>query len=80
MFDLFDVNPVAGKKRGGRFVTNLNISPNVFNRAFIGSQLTNYFKRDKIDPNVTNELDRILKSLNIKVDLPTVGKVGAPGS
>ena len=80
LFDLFDVNPVAGKKRGGRFVTNLNISPNVFNRAFIGSQLTNYFKRDKIDPNVTNELDRILKSLNIKVDLPTVGKVGATGA
>ena len=80
LFDLFDVNPVAGKKRGGRFVTNLNISPNVFNRAFIGSQLTNYFKRDKINPDVTNELDRILKSLNIKVDLPTVGKVGATGA
>ena len=28
----------------------------------------------------TNELDRILKSLNIKVDLPTVGKVGATGA
>ena len=80
LFDLFDVNPVAGKKRGGRFVTNLNISPNVFNRAFIGSQLTNYFKKDKINPDVTNELDRILKSLNIKVDLPTVGKVGATGA
>ena len=77
LFDLFDVNPVAGKKRGGRFVTNLNISPNVFNRAFIGSQLTNYFKRDKINPNVTKQLDDILKSFNIKVDLPTVGKIGA---
>ena len=80
LFDLFDINPVAGKKRGGRFVTNLNISPNVFNRAFIGSQLTNYFKRDKIDPNVTKELDSILKSLNIKVDLPSVGKIGATGA
>jgi hypothetical protein len=77
LFDLFDVNPVAGKKRGGRFVTNLNISPNVFNRAFVGSQLTNYFKRDKINPNVTKQLDDILKSFNIKVDLPTVGKIGA---
>ena len=77
LFDLFDVNPVAGKKPGGRFVTNLNISPNQFNRAFIGSQLTNYFKRDKINPETKLQLDNALKKLNMKVDLPTVGKVGA---
>ena len=38
LFDLFDINPVAGKKPGGRFATNVNISPNQFNRAFVGIQ------------------------------------------
>ena len=45
LFDLFDINPVAGKKPGGRFATNVNISPNQFNRAFVGAQLSNFLTK-----------------------------------
>lgn len=76
LFDLFDINPVAGKKPGGRFATNLNISPNQFNRAFVGAQLTNFFKKG-VNKETVNQLDSLLKERNIKVDLPNVGKIGA---
>ena len=76
LFDLFDINPVAGRKRGGRYPTNVNISPGQFNRAFVGSQLTHFFNKG-VNQETANQLDTILKEKNIKVDLPNVGKVGA---
>jgi len=78
LFDLFDINPVAGKKPGGRFATNVNITPGQFNRAFVGAQLTNFFKKG-VNTETAGELDKILKKRNIRVDLPTIGKIGAPG-
>ena len=78
LFDLFDINPVAGKKPGGRFATNVNISPNQFNRAFVGAQLTNFFNKG-VNEETASQLDSILKERNIRVDLPNVGKVGAAG-
>ena len=79
LFDLFDINPVAGKKPGGRFSTNVNISPNLFNRVFVGSQLTNFFNNG-INQETANQLDTILKERNLRIDLPNVGKIGAkPG-
>ena len=79
LFDLFDINPVAGKKPGGRFATNVNISPNQFNRAFIGAQLSNFFNKG-VNQETASQLDSILKERNIRVDLPNVGKVGASGA
>ena len=78
LFDLFDINPVAGRKPGGRFATNVNISPGQFNRAFVGAQLTNFFKKG-VNTETAGELDTILKKRNIRVDLPNIGKIGAPG-
>ena len=78
LFDLFDINPVAGKKPGGRFATNVNISPNQFNRAFVGSQLSNFFNKG-VNQETASQLNSILKERNIRVDLPNVGKVGASG-
>ena len=79
LFDLFDINPVAGKKPGGRFPTNVNIAPGQFNRAFVGAQLTNFFKKG-VNTETAGELDKILKKRNIRVDLPNVGKIGAAGT
>ncbi len=79
LFDLFDINPVAGKKPGGRFATNVNISPNQFNRAFVGAQLSNFFNKG-VNQETASQLDSILKEKNIRVDLPNVGKVGASGA
>jgi len=79
LFDLFDINPVAGKKPGGRFATNVNISPNQFNRAFVGAQLSNFFNKG-VNEETASQLDSILKEKNIRVDLPNVGKVGASGA
>ena len=79
LFDLFDINPVAGKKPGGRFATNVNISPNQFNRAFIGAQLSNFFNKG-VNQETASQLDSILKERNIRVDLPNIGKVGASGA
>jgi len=79
LFDLFDINPVAGKKPGGRFATNVNISPNQFNRAFVGAQLSNFFNKG-VNQETASQLDSILKERNIRVDLPNVGKVGASGA
>ena len=79
LFDLFDINPVAGKKPGGRFPTNVNIAPGQFNRAFVGAQLTNFFKKG-VNTETAGELDTILKKRNIRVDLPNIGKVGASGA
>ena len=76
LFDLFDINPVRDRKRGGRFATNVNISPNLFNRAFVQSQLTNFFKKG-VNEETASQLDSILKERNIRVDLPNVGKIGA---
>jgi len=76
LFDLFDVSPVAGRKRGGRFATNVNISPNQFNRAFVQSQLTNFFNKG-VNEETATQLDGILKERNIRVELPNVGRVGA---
>ena len=59
LFDLFDINPVAGKKPGGRFATNVNISPNQFNRAFVGAQLTNFFNKG-VNEETASQLDSIL--------------------
>ncbi len=79
LFDLFDINPVASKKPGGRFATNVNISPNQFNRAFVGAQLSNFFNKG-VNQETASQLDSILKERNIRVDLPNVGKVGASGA
>jgi len=76
LFDLFDVSPVAGRKPGGRFATNVNISPNQFNRAFVQSQLTNFFNKG-VNEETASQLDGILKERNIRVELPNVGRVGA---
>jgi len=76
LFDLFDVSPVAGRKRGGRFPTNVNITPNQFNRAFVQSQLTNFFNKG-VNEETAAQLDGILKERNIRVELPNVGRVGA---
>jgi glycine cleavage system H lipoate-binding protein len=76
LFDLFDVSPVAGRKRGGRFATNVNISPNQFNRAFVQSQLTNFFNKG-VNEETATQLDGILKERNIRVELPNLGRVGA---
>ena len=76
LFDLFDVNPVAGKKPGGRFSTNVNVTPNTFNRAFVGSQLTNFFNKG-INEDTVSSLDKMFKDMNVRVDLPKVGKIGA---
>ena len=76
LFDLFDVSPVAKRKRGGRFPTNVNISPNQFNRAFVQSQLTNFFNKG-VNEETATQLDGILKERNIRVELPNVGRVGA---
>jgi len=78
LFDLFDINPVAGKKPGGRFATNVNITPGQFNRAFVGAQLTNFFKKG-VNKETAANLDKILKKRNIRVDLPNIGKIGAAG-
>jgi len=76
LFDLFDVNPVAGKKPGGRFSTNVNVTPNTFNRAFVGAQLTNFFNKG-INEDTVSSLDKMFKDMNVRVDLPNVGKIGA---
>jgi len=76
LFDLFDVSPVVKRKRGGRYPTNVNITPNQFNRAFVQSQLTNFFNKG-VNEETANQLDAILKERNIRVELPNVGRVGA---
>ena len=76
LFDLFDVSPVAKRKRGGRYPTNVNITPNQFNRAFVQSQLTNFFNKG-VNEETAAQLDGILKERNIRVELPNVGRVGA---
>ena len=76
LFDLFDVSPVAKRKRGGRYATNVNITPNQFNRAFVQSQLTNFFNKG-VNEETANQLDTILKERNVRVELPNVGRVGA---
>ena len=76
LFDLFDVSPVAKRKRGGRYPTNVNITPNQFNRAFVQSQLTNFFNKG-VNEETANQLDNILKERNVRVELPNVGRVGA---
>ena len=76
LFDLFDVSPVVKRKRGGRYPTNVNISPNLFNRAFVQSQLTNFFNKG-VNEETASQLDGILKERNIRVELPNVGRVGA---
>ena len=76
LFDLFDVSPVIKRKRGGRYPTNVNITPNQFNRAFVQSQLTNFFNKG-INEETANQLDTILKERNVRVELPNVGRVGA---
>src|SRR5210317_146246 len=76
LFDLFDVSPVAKRKRGGRYPTNVNITPNQFNRAFVQSQLTNFFNK-WVNEETANQLDTILKKRNVRVELPNVGRVGA---
>ena len=76
LFDLFDVSPVVKRKRGGRYPTNVNITPNQFNRAFVQSQLTNFFDKG-VNEETANQLDTILKERNIRVELPNVGRVGA---
>src|SRR5210317_261441 len=76
LFDLFDVSPVAKRKRGGRYPTNVNITPNQFNRAFVQSQLTNFFNKG-VNEETANQLDTILKERNVRVELPNVGRVGA---
>ena len=79
LFDLFDVNPVEGGRRGGRYATNVNIAPSTFNRAFAGAQLTNFFKKG-INKDTTRSLDNLFKKYNLRLDLPNVGKIGAtPG-
>ena len=76
LFDLFDVSPVSKRKRGGRYPTNVNITPNQFNRAFVQSQLTNFFNKG-VNEETANQLDNILKERNVRVELPNVGRVGA---
>ena len=76
LFDLFDVSPVIKRKRGGRYPTNVNITPNQFNRAFVQSQLTNFFNKG-VNEETANQLDTILKERNVRVELPNVGRVGA---
>src|SRR5210317_940328 len=76
LFDIFDVSPVAKRKRGGRYPTNVNITPNQFNRAFVQSQLTNFFNKG-VNEETANQLDTILKERNVRVELPNVGRVGA---
>jgi len=78
LFDLFDINPVAGKKRGRKSAINYNLSPNTFNRAFVGSQLTNFFKKG-VNEDTAASLDKLFKEYNIRVDLPNVGKIGVGG-
>jgi glycine cleavage system H lipoate-binding protein len=78
LFDVFHVNPVEAGKRGGKSATNYNLSPNTFNRAFVGSQLTNFFKKG-VNKDTANSLDELFKKYNIRVDLPNVGKIGAAG-
>jgi glycine cleavage system H lipoate-binding protein len=78
LFDVFHVNPVEAGKRGGKSATNYNLSPNTFNRAFVGSQLTNFFKKG-VNEDTANSLDELFKKYNIRVDLPNVGKIGAAG-
>ena len=76
LFDLFDVNPVAGKKRGGRYSTNVNVTPNTFNRAFVGAQLTAFFNKG-VNKDTADNLDKMFKDMNVRVDLPNAGKIGA---
>ena len=76
LFHLFDVAPVAGQKKGGRYATNMNVVPGQFNSAFVQNQLTNLFKRG-VNEETANQLDDLLNKYNVRVEMPEAGKIGA---
>jgi len=75
LFDLFDVSPVAGEKRGIRFPSNLNITPGQFNQSFI-QQVQKYFLKNN-NPEALKQVDNIFKTYNIRVEIPGKGRIGA---
>ena len=77
IMSFFDINKVGTQM--GKYATNINIAPGLFNSAFIEGQVERYFKKGGKFHGDTEKLkvvDDYLKSVGVKVKITDVGRIG----
>jgi hypothetical protein len=75
IMSFFDINKVGTQM--GKYATNINITPSLFNSAFIEGQVERYFKKGGRFHGDTEKLkvvDDYLKSVGVKVKITDVDK------
>ena len=86
IFDRFDINKIQKKQVSTKYPTNLNLMPNQFNSGFIEGQVDRFFginpvtgKKGKFygDTEKLKKVSDYLKSIDVRVDIPGVGRIGA---
>ena len=77
IMSFFDINKVG--TRMGKYATNINIAPSLFNSSFIEGQVERYFKKGGKfhgDTEKLKKVDDYLKSVGVKVKITDVGRIG----
>ena len=77
IMSFFDINKVGTQM--GKYATNINIAPGLFNSAFIEGQVERYFKKGGKfhgDTEKLKKVDDYLKSVGVKVKITDVGRIG----
>ena len=77
IMSFFDINKVGTQM--GKYATNINIAPGLFNSAFIEGQVETYFKKGGKfhgDTEKLKKVDDYLKSVGVKVKITDVGRIG----
>jgi hypothetical protein len=77
IMSFFDINKVGTQM--GKYATNINITPSLFNSAFIQGQVETYFKKGGKfygDAEKLKKVDDYLKSVGVKVKITDVGRIG----
>ena len=77
IMSFFDINKVGTQM--GKYATNINITPSLFNSAFIQGQVETYFKKGGKfhgDTEKLKKVDDYLKSVGVKVKITDVGRIG----
>jgi len=86
IFDRFDINKIQKAQRSTKYPTNLNLMPGQFNSGFIEGQVDRFFginpktkKKGKFygDTEKLKKVSDYLKSIDVRVDIPSVGRIGA---
>ena len=83
IMSFFDINKLIEKDkvgtRMGMFPSNINITPSLFNSAFIEGQVEKFFKKGGKfygDTEKLKNVDDYLKSVGVKVKISDVGRIG----